>query len=1045
MPAFQVTRIPFQEDTLQVLARDLWAGLAGAAEGDLSAGLVLLPSARACRSLSHAILAASDRDTLLLPRLQTVAQWAREQEVALGLPAQPFPDDRLRPLILAPHLANLPWLAENPESATGLAHELIEFFDEVRLHDQSELLLDPTQLGAVQILAGSAEADFLTQDLARVQEAWAIYRQFVPVDTTDRLVGLAQALLPDSLRQARSPELVFVAGFGRVDPIRAGLLKAALASGQSGRVYLPTATGPLAQLFVTTWGAEPSPTDPLAPARQIEELLVGQSLNPAPAAPTLRERLAHLRATTDPAELLAPKGSLELIPCGDAEAECRLVASRVAEILAAAAAAREPTPRITIALNDPNLAARLRAHLKDAGLDCDHTHGDPLSALPAGLLVRFILRAALTDLRIEPLLEVLTHPYMRLPTNDEDRSKWTLRLEQMYRRNQGPRGGLAALHRRASERDEAVLNLFGREQASGGAGMVDFVTHLADTFAPLLPFADGRPRPWRELLQALRACWALLAPTYELNAADPDRADIGKLHALLDQLDQDSDFLPPANLADFSSDLGRLLAAENVAAHRKPHLPVVVAGLVEARLERSDVLILAGLRDGVFPKKSARPLFLAGGLRERLGLPGWPAALARDAELFTRLLHGAPRVVLTWSTEGDGAPSLPSSFVSRLDLVLRPDLSTPASARSRRVHPVPWAEIDAAEQTFATADRAVRVAVPIRPLTTLSWSALRTWRDCPYRFVLERGFALRREEEVQEEFRRLDYGNLVHAALQDWLDPAGAGYAALVAGDVEQARTALDRAARSHFERGFEEMPQRRLWFEVFRGTMPALVAVELARFAAWRPLALEQGFVLPLAGLREWTVALAAERKIELVLPELSGAATEIALRGAVDRVDLSQDGTGAVAVIDYKTGVVPSLKKVAELEELQILLYAAAVEMGALDPAGGPRRVREGLYYAVNSDKVGGPVKPHLDGDDDEGRRLLVDGAVRLIELAVAAADSAGTYPLLPREMAGNAPTRLPCETCDFRGVCRLEELSVPASTERKLDKLVNRKDSV
>ncbi len=1043
MPTPRITRIPFHDDTLQVLSGELLATLGGAPQGDLSAALVLLPSSRACRSLGHAILNTSGRDTVLLPRIQTVTQWAAEMETALGLAGDSGPDNRVRPLVLAPRLAALPWLAENPESAPGLARELIGFFDEARLYGQAELLLDPAQLGELQIIAGAAEAEVLTRDLTRVHEAWRIYRDLVPVDATDRLVRLAAALTAGGPQPVNMPELVAVAGFSRVDPTRAALLKAALAAGGEGRVYLPSVEGPLARLFATTWGAEPSPTDPLAPARLVEHLLTGQTQTVPPAAPTLRARLDDLCVDIDPGDLLAPAGPLELIPCGGAEAESRLIADRVAGILAGAGAADDPPPRITIAVNDPSLAARIGAHLKDAGIDTDHTHGDPLSALPAGLLVRFMLRTALTDLRIEPLLEVLTHPYVQLPVNEGHHSKWTLRLEQMYRRDKGPRGGLAALHCRAGERDEAVLKLIGDYQPKASAGMVAFVNHVADAFAPLLPFGDSRPHPWLDLLQAVRETWARLAPGHELNQTDRNRADIGKLHTLLAQLEHDADVLPPTTLADFSSDMGRLLTVENAAAHRRPHLPVVITGMVEARLEKTDTLILAGLRDGVFPKRSARPLFLTGGLRERLGLPGWPAALGRDAELFTRLLHGAPRILLTWSTEEDGTQTLPSSFVSRLALALQPELKAAPASRLWRVHPVPWKQITVAEQAFATADREAGASVPIRPLSKLSWSALRSWRDCPYRYVLERGFALRREEDVQAEFRAMDYGNLVHKALQNWLDPLGEGYAALIAGDGVKAGDVLAQTAHDLFDRGFDEMPQRRLWFENFREVIPELVALELTRFVDWRPVALEQEFELPLPDLRDWTLAEAVTLDFATELPPLPAHAEQIILRGTVDRVDLHQDGTGAVAVIDYKTGAVPSSGMVSDLEELQILLYAAAAELGRLDLPGDKHLVREAFYYAVNRKKPGPPKKPHLDGESGAGRLLLVRGAARLIELATSAADPDGAFPVLPREMAGTAPTRLPCGYCDFRGVCRVEELRVPAKTERKLDKMVNRKD--
>ena len=50
-------------------------------------------------------------------------------------------------------------------------------------------------------------------------------------------------------------------------------------------------------------------------------------------------------------------------------------------------------------------------------------------------------------------------------------------------------------------------------------------------------------------------------------------------------------------------------------------------------------------------------------------------------------------------------------------------------------------------------------------------------------------------------------------------------------------------------------------------------------------------------------------------------------------DRIDRRRDGSGALAVIDYKTGKPPAARKVHALDELQVLLYAAAAEVGTGD----------------------------------------------------------------------------------------------------------------
>ena len=287
------------------------------------------------------------------------------------------------------------------------------------------------------------------------------------------------------------------------------------------------------------------------------------------------------------------------------------------------------------------------------------------SALPAGLLIRFLLRAAQTDLRAEPLLEVLGHPYTDLRHGELATGTWALRLERLFRRETGPQAGLAGLHRRAQDRDAATLALFQRQLP----GMEQFVAKVAESFAPLLKMADGRARPWTELLEATGATWALLAPERPL-AEKPEWADVTALSRLLDALGADAERLPPTDLAGFSADLGRLLAAEAVVPHRPQGIPIVVTGLVEARLARTDLLILAGLNEGVFPAPAATPVVLPGRVRRLLGLPTWREARARDAELFLRLLHGAPAVELSWSRRRERPPALPSPLVERLRLAL---------------------------------------------------------------------------------------------------------------------------------------------------------------------------------------------------------------------------------------------------------------------------------------------------------------------------------------------------------------------------------------
>jgi len=1034
--SLEIIRVPFAEHLLERLARDLRDQVPTAAEGDLSGALVLLPSTRAGRTLGHALLDQTDRAAWLLPRVLTPAQLLAELAVAHGLDTAALPDDTLRAVALAHRLRDLPWLSGRPENAPGLAEEYITLFDELRRHGQERLLNDPRAWDEICALTHPAAEPSLRSDLARINEVWRLYRQIVPRDSVDVQVDV-------SARPA--PALPFthlvIAGFGRLDPVQGQLIRSLMDLDRPTRMYLPEATGGLATFFTATWGPDGADLNPLAGSRQVARVLLPDEPpepEPAPAGP-LRDRLAALG---DLSGLWAPAGPLHLMPCGNPEDESRRVADRVVGLLGDPGAAGK---RAAIVTNDPVLAARITAQLWDAGIDVDNTLGQPLSTQPAGLLLRAILRAAVTNLRPEDLLDVLTQPLVRLPFDGGRHGLWTLRLEKMLRRGDSAPDGPETLRLHARRRDEAAARVSGRD----GPGLSEFVQAVITAFAPLLDLPQGRPVGWVDQVTALRRVWDALAPDTPL-AEDKQRADLTAADRLLKRLEHGATLLADGSLSGFAADVSRLLSAENVAPHRALDLPVLVTGTVEARLEHFDTLLLAGLSEGVFPKRRGRPLFLDGAVRRGLGLPGWRDALARDAELFLRLLHNGDQVVVSWSTEEGGRPRLPSPFVERLKL------GTGLTDPLRPAPPVPlWrrklSEADdiAARQTaFATETLNPDVHELIRPLNRLSWSALRTWRECPYRFLLERGFVLRKEDEVREEFGRRDVGQLIHRSLFHFLEPGSEGYEALAAGQRTAAVELLTAQARRDFLPEGQELPGRVIWLDSFLNLVPALVSYEMERFTQWRPVLLEGRFELALPDLIAWARREAADTEVERSLAGLEDSAKSVVLTGAIDRIDrylAIPESEGFMAcVLDYKTGAVPSVKKVAELEDMQVLLYALAVETGAVDLPAGLWRVTEGFYYPIAEDKVGRVGKPHLDARDDAGRQLLVSAALRLIRLSVLAARTGADFPLLVAERQGDGDVNLPCRYCDFRGVCRVEEKTgLPEPTTVKLDRIVNRKE--
>jgi ATP-dependent helicase/nuclease subunit B len=307
--------------------------------------------------------------------------------------------------------------------------------------------------------------------------------------------------------------------------------------------------------------------------------------------------------------------------------------------------------------------------------------------------------------------------------------------------------------------------------------------------------------------------------------------------------------------------------AEDTRFDEKPAGALELQGWLELPWEDAPHLVVAGLNDGLVPEAVTGDVFLPEALRGRLGLRTNAARFARDACLLAGLgawRRAAGRLdVLVGKVSAVGDPLRPSRLLlccaeealpGRVAFLFREAPTARAGA--------PWARAWRLRPEAAA------------PPEKISVTALRDWLACPFRFYLRHVVKMERVEPNKAELDALDFGTLVHAALQ----AMGEDAALRDSTDEPTLRAgllaALERRARAQF--GGEL-------------TLPLVVQLESARqrlAAAARAQARERA-----AGWRIERV----EWKFELRLGGL-------AVRGKIDRVD-RHEATGAVRVLDYKT----------------------------------------------------------------------------------------------------------------------------------------------
>jgi ATP-dependent helicase/nuclease subunit B len=344
---------------------------------------------------------------------------------------------------------------------------------------------------------------------------------------------------------------------------------------------------------------------------------------------------SHKWETLRPAERRL--SGIRLAVLTDSAAEAQAIALALREAL--------ETPAKTAALVTPDrqLAGRVSALLARWNIEADDSAGKPLSAMPAGTLILGIASAAAEELAPVPLLALLKHPLVG--GEGEDRVAWLDAVRELDLKLRGPRppAGLAGLdtHFGTSREWQKV-----RPRLAALDGLLSKPLALATLAAALSTAAQALAgdAAWRG--PAGRMAAELLA---ELQASDAAQ-----------QLFVAAEDAVPL--------LRQMLDSRAVRPPYGGHPRVFIWGLLEARLQRADLVVLGGLNEGVWPALPTPDPWLPPKVRATLNMPTLDNRIGLAAHDFASAL-GAPEVLITRARRDAKSPSVASRFLLRLDAI----------------------------------------------------------------------------------------------------------------------------------------------------------------------------------------------------------------------------------------------------------------------------------------------------------------------------------------------------------------------------------------
>lgn len=575
-----------------------------------------------------------------------------------------------------------------------------------------------------------------------------------------------------------------------------------------------------------------------------------------------------------------------------------------AEAQAIALAIRETleTPGRTAALVTPDrlLAQRISALLGRWGIEADDSAGQSLSQLPPGTLLLAVVSAAVEDLAPVALLALLKHPLVG--GEGDARRRWLDDARLLDRALRGPRpgGGLAGL-------DEHFL-----KQEREAHGCLKAWQRIRERLTDLEAVKSASALP--DLATAIVSAVESLSGDRAWSGLDGRSA--AELIGRLEGLSNAHLKLAPEDAIPI---LGQLLDGIRIRPSYGGHPRVFIWGLLEARLQQADLMVLGGLNEGTWPGAPPPDPWLAPKIRSNLGLPGLEFRVGLSAHDFASAL-GAPQVLITRARRDSRSPTVASRLWLRLQAM------TGGLARDTRLErltlalddPGPPRPVGRPAPTPSRAQRPSKISV----------TAVDRLKADPFAFYAQSVLGLRRLDPVDADHSAAWKGTAVHEVLEAWLHEDNCEPAKL----IDRARTLLASATIHSMLRALWQprLMEAIRWIQEEESTN---------RAAGRRPLAAEKR----------------GQAEVDGVL-----------LHGKADRIDRLADG--GLAIVDYKTGKAPTQTAVDAGFSLQLGLLGLIAEAGGFEGIDGRPRAHEYWSLSKYGDRFGKCVRPDRKmGADD------------------------------------------------------------------------------
>jgi ATP-dependent helicase/nuclease subunit B len=567
---------------------------------------------------------------------------------------------------------------------------------------------------------------------------------------------------------------------------------------------------------------------------------------------------------------------------------------------------------ISLVTPDRALARRVSNQLYRWGLEVDDSAGIPLHQTAIGLYLRQLVSVVENEFSPIEFLSLLKHPLSANGIELKEFRKNTRKLEQKFLRGVKPQSGINSLIEMVSlEEGYEYLALWLKE--------------IESEFSILIDAYKNEKISFKELIEIHINLAERFARKIDVDGADVLwKGEAGEAAAkFIANLYEYADILGEIEPREYLSLLEALSANVTIRSRYGSHPRLSILGPIEARLTSADIVITAGVNEGVWPKTINADPWMSRPMKKDFGLPMPEKSIGVMAHDFCSLIS-AKKTYITRSKRVEGTPMVESRWILRLKTVLN---AINLDIKDLENEPE-WLylakKIDMPKAFSKINPPSPKPPVSARP-RKLSVSAMEMWARDPYSIFAKHILNLRKLDDIEADISIADYGNIIHEILEEF-------YAANPRKFPDNAKEKLLNLGKEKFEA---------------QNITPAV-------FAFWRG---------KFEKIIEWICDYEIKNREGIVYSYVEKWGSfrfkvnngEFEVYAKADRIDETKDRT--LKIIDYKTGSIKSKSEIYEGYAPQLPLEAIIAKNNGFEEIDVDE-IQEMDYWKLSGSRDGSKV---------------------------------------------------------------------------------------